>query len=270
MAAAHVCVARKLSPYPSTAGKTVRLLFSSYLRLTLNVGTILLHLFAAVLYARHAQLGISPRTSSSTYGLQIGSDSRPNGHASHSTKVSAPINGPSQPPPPLPSPSFTSPSSTQPVPECISNQAGPSTPTHHHAQLPTSFPYPPIKSIYITAPNPFPTLESFVLSSADRYGLDLYRFGGGMKAALSEYLGCGGGRGVRGVLVGTRRGDPNGGMYSSSARGVTAMLMKGSGRCGTLSTDRSFLARFLASPSDTRLVLCGRLDLLEGVGCTVV
>jgi hypothetical protein len=32
-----------------------------------------------------------------------------------------------------------------------------------------------------------------------------------MKAALEEYLGCGGGKGVKGVLVGTRRGDPNGG-----------------------------------------------------------
>lgn len=48
------------------------------------------------------------------------------------------------------------------------------------------------------------------MESTSRYGLDLYRFGGGMKAALEEYLGCGGGKGVRGVLVGTRHGDPNG------------------------------------------------------------
>ena len=34
-----------------------------------------------------------------------------------------------------------------------------------------------------------------------------------MKAALSEFLsGCG--KGVRAVLVGTRRGDPNGGLSS--------------------------------------------------------
>ena len=32
-----------------------------------------------------------------------------------------------------------------------------------------------------------------------------------MKAALSEYLACGGGKGVSAVLVGTRKGDPNGG-----------------------------------------------------------
>ena len=32
-----------------------------------------------------------------------------------------------------------------------------------------------------------------------------------MKAALSGYLSCESGKGVRGVLMGTRRGDPNGG-----------------------------------------------------------
>lgn len=34
-----------------------------------------------------------------------------------------------------------------------------------------------------------------------------------MKAALEEWLGCGGGRGVKGVLVGIRQGDPNDGQY---------------------------------------------------------
>lgn len=34
-----------------------------------------------------------------------------------------------------------------------------------------------------------------------------------MKAALEEWLGCGGGRGVKGVLVGTRQGDPNDGQF---------------------------------------------------------
>ncbi|KAK4683797.1 FAD synthetase, partial [Tremellales sp. Uapishka_1] len=71
-------------------------------------------------------------------------------------------------------------------------------------------PYPPIKALYITAPSPFPALEAFVLASVSAYNLDLYRFGGGMKVALTEYLRCGGGRGVKGVMVGTRRGDPNG------------------------------------------------------------
>ena len=36
-----------------------------------------------------------------------------------------------------------------------------------------------------------------------------------MKAALSEYLMCSGGRGVKAVLVGTRSGDPNGGEFFS-------------------------------------------------------
>lgn len=34
-----------------------------------------------------------------------------------------------------------------------------------------------------------------------------------MKAALEEWLGCGGGRGVKGVLVGIRQGDPNDGQF---------------------------------------------------------
>ncbi|OCF33141.1 FMN adenylyltransferase [Kwoniella heveanensis BCC8398] len=72
-----------------------------------------------------------------------------------------------------------------------------------------TLPYPDIRSIYITAPYPFPELDGFVLDCTKRYKMDLYRFGGGMKAALTEWLGCGGGRGVKGVLVGTRKGDPN-------------------------------------------------------------
>lgn len=32
-----------------------------------------------------------------------------------------------------------------------------------------------------------------------------------MKSALAEYLGCEAGHGVKGMLMGTRRGDPNGG-----------------------------------------------------------
>ena len=58
-------------------------------------------------------------------------------------------------------------------------------------------------------------MERFVLTSAGRYGMDLYRFGGGMKGALNAFLACDGGRGVRGVLMGTRRGDPNGGQFPS-------------------------------------------------------
>jgi FAD synthetase len=169
----------------------------------LYAGTVLLHLFAAVLYARHTSLPTSiPPFHPPLPSPGPSHDSRPNGHSSPvSTALSAPINGPNHPPPPLP----------------ISCVQPPSSSTHHirHSSMP--YPYPPIRSIYITAPNPFRALESFVLSSAETYGLDLYRFGGGMKAALSQYLGCGGGRGVRAVLVGTRRGDPNGGELESTS-----------------------------------------------------
>ncbi|EIW73136.1 hypothetical protein TREMEDRAFT_25020 [Tremella mesenterica DSM 1558] len=48
------------------------------------------------------------------------------------------------------------------------------------------------------------------ISFNPRYGMDLYRFGGGMKGALCSYLDCQGGKGVKGVLMGTRKGDPNG------------------------------------------------------------
>lgn len=64
--------------------------------------------------------------------------------------------------------------------------------------------------MYFTAPNPFPDLEEFVIDEATTYALDLYRFGGGMKAALSEYLRCNGGKNIKAILLGTRQGDPNG------------------------------------------------------------
>ncbi len=187
----------------------------------------MLHLFAAVLYARHGRHTFpsssaasssssnhltAPNTISSSHSAPHPTDSKPNGHShppqSSQANVAAPVNGPTQPPPHLPSPSRSTSHPRSPP--------SPSTSTHHSPPSSSTYPYPPMKSIYITAPNPFPVLESFVLSSADRYGMDLYRFGGGMKAALNEYLGCGGGKGVRGVLVGTRRGDPNGGECRSS------------------------------------------------------
>lgn len=72
-----------------------------------------------------------------------------------------------------------------------------------------------MRSIYITAPNPFSALETFVSESAERYNMRLVRFGGkGMKVALEDYLGSEQGRGVRAMLMGTRRGDPNGGEYN--------------------------------------------------------
>lgn len=60
-----------------------------------------------------------------------------------------------------------------------------------------------------------------------------------MKAALEEWLGCGGGRGVKGVLVGIRQGDPNDGQFITiySARSLTKARS-----CGYNSTHRPFLA----------------------------
>jgi FAD synthetase len=80
-------------------------------------------------------------------------------------------------------------------------------PTHHTDDPP----YPtPIKALYITAPLPFPTLDHFVQRSADWYGLDLIRYGGGMKRALAEFQASSQGNAVRAFFVGTRRGDPHG------------------------------------------------------------
>lgn len=92
--------------------------------------------------------------------------------------------------------------------------------THHHQRKPGTL-YPPIRSVYITAPYPFEEMEEFVLDSVQVYNLDLWRFGGGMKAALEEYLKCEGGKDVKGILVGTRRGDPNGGVFPHAASSLT-------------------------------------------------
>ncbi|ORX34999.1 hypothetical protein BD324DRAFT_633572 [Kockovaella imperatae] len=195
--------------------------------------TVLLHLYAAALYSRHERVSAPdawPRpTDDQTAEHSDAGQERSNGRLSQEIRAishssprtgsgsdvstgNVPIDGPSRPPPPLP-------------PQCTtsSDQVESSTSATRHGRLDQStassysapsssskLPYPPIRSIYITAPDPFPELETFVLDSAERYGMDLYRFGGGMKAALEEYLNCGGGRGVKGVLVGTRRGDPNG------------------------------------------------------------
>jgi hypothetical protein len=84
---------------------------------------------------------------------------------------------------------------------------------------PPSPPYRPIIALYITAPNPFPALETFVASSAEYYALDLRRYGGGgMKRALAEFQESERGRGVRAFFVGTRRGDPHGGAYFSQCK----------------------------------------------------
>ncbi|WWD22839.1 hypothetical protein CI109_107333 [Kwoniella shandongensis] len=160
--------------------------------------TVLLHIYAAVLYANH--VADIPSHLRPLASKDINVPSAPPPVVSHDQPISPSpsLSAPATAPPPLPSPT---PSTPNPHPHA----------THRHPQSDSaSLPYPPIRSIYITAPNPFPTLDEFVLDITKRYAMDLYRFGGGMKAALEEYLGCGGGKGVKGVLVGTRQGDPNG------------------------------------------------------------
>lgn len=157
-----------------------------------TAGTVLLHLFAAVLYARHNY--------TNGHGVSHNTLPSPSGHASseHPPRRKSTLtylNAPAAPPPPLP----------QNVHVELKHQK---SATH----LPPSHevPYPPIRSVYFTAPNPFPAMEEFVIASAERYALDLWRFGGGMKAALEEYLSCTGGKEIRAILLGTRQGDPNG------------------------------------------------------------
>ncbi|GMK58182.1 hypothetical protein CspeluHIS016_0502140 [Cutaneotrichosporon spelunceum] len=155
--------------------------------------TVLLHLFAAVLYARHNTPSHPPPRAV----LPVVSPAPPHDEPVLSPSFRAYLEGPAAPPPPLPA--------------NVANGEQARSATHH---MPThgsaAVLYPPIRSVYFTAPNPFPTLERFVIDSATRYRLDLWRFGGGMKSALSEYLGCGGGKDVRAILLGTRQGDPNG------------------------------------------------------------
>lgn len=97
----------------------------------------------------------------------------------------------------------------RPTPSTLPN--GYSSPPTSSTNSPKDF-RPPINSIYITQPAPFPSVEEFVDDAAQSYGLDLVRIEGSMKAALEEYLEPGKkGEGVEGVLVGTRRNDPHGG-----------------------------------------------------------
>ncbi|WOO79680.1 FAD synthase [Vanrija pseudolonga] len=163
--------------------------------------TVLLHLFAAVLYERHNKVSASLQPAHTDIS-QLPHGSGPAGESSASAKAcqDAPIASP----PPLPAcvnGSASASASAEPV-------ANGQPATHHRAHQ--SAPYPVIRSVYFTSANPFPEMEAFVIESVNRYALDLYRFGGGMKAALSEYLSCLGGSEVRAILLGTRQGDPNG------------------------------------------------------------
>ncbi|CAE6500216.1 unnamed protein product [Rhizoctonia solani] len=69
---------------------------------------------------------------------------------------------------------------------------------------------PPIHSVYVLCPSPFPEVEDFVESSIKAYNLRLVRVSGSMRIALQAYLDTQEGQGVEAVLVGTRRNDPHG------------------------------------------------------------
>jgi hypothetical protein len=159
----------------SMAGRIVSSILPFGAEPSSRTGTVLLHLLAAVLYARH--------------------DSPPPDLIPSRTTL-----------PSIPTDHHT----TTLHPSTSETQL-----TDHIQEASTSSLYPPIRSIYITAPNPFPTLDQFVLDTAKGYNIDLHHFGGGMKAALKAYLGCEGGEGVSAMLMGTRRSDPNGGESSS-------------------------------------------------------
>lgn len=87
--------------------------------------------------------------------------------------------------------------------------------------------HPLIRSVYVTCDEPFPEVEEFVEECTGRYGLDLVRVGGSMKDALRTYLegsksgsnsgptrDLPAGHGIDAMFIGTRRGDPHGGMYT--------------------------------------------------------
>lgn len=93
---------------------------------------------------------------------------------------------------------------------------------------------PSIKSLYITCPSPFPTVEKFIRYSVKGYNLDLISVEGGMKQGIRTYLDGGGrhkvgldesepdsGEGakvpreIKAMFVGTRRDDPHGPQLSA-------------------------------------------------------
>ncbi|EPQ31466.1 uncharacterized protein PFL1_00801 [Pseudozyma flocculosa PF-1] len=138
--------------------------------------------------------------------------------------------------------SSTSSSSSNSTASRVQPDPQPSSPTYA---------LPPIQSLYITCPSPFPTVEKFIAFSASPthgYNLDLVTVPGGMKEGLRTYLegggstqiGCNGAdvdaetqaqaqrqgeggprpkRDIQCVFIGTRRDDPHG--PSLSARSWT-------------------------------------------------
>ncbi|BGP38261.1 3'-phosphoadenosine 5'-phosphosulfate sulfotransferase [Rhodotorula kratochvilovae] len=75
---------------------------------------------------------------------------------------------------------------------------------------PTSCALPPIPTVYIRCPSPFPQVEAFVALCTQWYHLSLVAIEGGMRPALQQYLDDAAPSPPQAILVGTRRGDPHG------------------------------------------------------------
>ncbi|KAI8091132.1 uncharacterized protein B0P05DRAFT_528930 [Gilbertella persicaria] len=64
----------------------------------------------------------------------------------------------------------------------------------------------PIRTVFVTYPNPFPHVDAFVKVCIERYGLDCVYIPGPMKAALQQYLDTT--QPTKAIFVGIRRTDP--------------------------------------------------------------
>ena len=171
--------------------------------------TVLLHLFAAVLFGRHTG-SIKPVLEN----IKGQEDARDAAQASQAIRITT---------------------SDGDIPD-TSSHAGPSGSSGSsdstakaeqtcHLDGQAEQPYPTIKAVYITGPDHFEQLDDFTADSVTRYGMDIYRYGGDMKAALNRYLAEDGGKGVKAILVGTRTGDPNGSKSASLLLGERPSIM---------------------------------------------
>jgi FAD synthetase len=73
----------------------------------------------------------------------------------------------------------------------------------------------PIRTVFITYPNPFPHVDEFVKICIQRYQLDCRYIPGPMKQALQHYLDSTMPR-PKGIFVGIRRNDPYAGKKKHS------------------------------------------------------
>lgn len=159
-------------------------------------GTVLLHLYAAAVYAQQA-----PHPHQNGHHHPTSSSSDPH---SSSTTLPEPAAGAS---------SSAASSSGRPG----SSKASTSTTTaatrngHTSRSAPAGDLPAPLACIYVQCQSPFPQVEEFVDECAARYHLDLTRINAGMKDALAKYKQIREtehGSRVEAVLIGTRIGDP--------------------------------------------------------------